>query len=224
MAKNRANMSVIPSAGHGGASPPVNCADEAYSSNIADMRCLAPTRTWRTRVNRECPLCRPGSQSSPFFSPPPQPLSRPTSGVISPSVRPERTRSDDCIASEMVASRTATPIADDILLAWSCQRQRTSQKMIFKPRRSHAPNRSLLRSNRPSADRNFRVNSPARWEPVIRAPGRTAGEPGNPSSAGRPPRGPRATKQRPFVRDGRRPPRGGTEAHRLGPSTSDNNR
>jgi hypothetical protein len=117
----------------------------------------------------------------------------------------------------MVASRIATPIADDILLASSCQRQRTSQNMIFKPRRSHAPNRSLLRSNRPSADRNFRVSSPARWEPVIRAPGRTAGEPGNPSSAGRPPRGPRATKQRPFVRDGRRPPRGGTEAHRLGP-------
>src|SRR5712672_2754148 len=39
-------------------------------------------------------------------------------------------------------------MADDLLLASSCRRQRTSQNLVFKPRRSHDRNRSLLRSNR----------------------------------------------------------------------------
>ena len=87
--------------------------------------------------------------------------------------------------SHLPATRSGRPLADDILLASSAHIQR----MIFKPRRSHAPNQFLLRSNRLPADRNFRVSSrPPAGSRSSRAPGRTAGEPGNPSSAGRPPR------------------------------------
>src|ERR1700721_4872132 len=65
----------------------------------------------------------------------------------------QRTFVSSCMSDPAAHARPdeaapGTPIADDLLLASSCQRQRTSQNLVFKPRRSHAPNRSLLRSNR----------------------------------------------------------------------------
>jgi hypothetical protein len=70
-------------------------------------------------------------------------------------LRCNRSRSfvSSCISDPAAHARPdeaapGTPMADDLLLASSCQRQRTSQNLVFKPRRSHDPNRSLLRSNR----------------------------------------------------------------------------
>jgi hypothetical protein len=63
----------------------------------------------------------------------------------------QRTFVSSCISDPAAHARpdeAAPPMTDDLLLASSCQRQRTSQNLVFKPRRSHDPNRSLLRSNR----------------------------------------------------------------------------
>src|ERR1700738_3106925 len=65
----------------------------------------------------------------------------------------QRTFVSSCISDPPAHARPdeaapGTPMADDLLLASSRQRQRTSQNLVFKPRRSHHPNRSLLRSNR----------------------------------------------------------------------------
>src|SRR5882672_5723522 len=54
----------------------------------------------------------------------------------------ERTFLSNCISAHTRPDEAApgTPIADDLLLASSCQRQHTSENLAFKPRRSHAPN------------------------------------------------------------------------------------
>jgi hypothetical protein len=57
--------------------------------------------------------------------------------------------SDPAAHARLTKQHRARPLPTT-LLASSCRRQRRSQNLAFKPRRSHGPNRSLLRSNQPS--------------------------------------------------------------------------